>query len=126
MNVREQIYTFYKKPESVLCFIMMFIGIYIVFFKYREPKSIIYWVISLIIFYYLWNEPDKKAWFIIFAVLCVNMIIIENLVIIYTGSLTYNYENLFYLVPHWLPIAYFNSVLFVALHYRLYTFLEKK
>jgi hypothetical protein len=120
MNVIEKISTFYKKPQSLLCFFMLIIGIYIVFFKYREPKSIIYWFISLIIFYFLWDDPDKKGWFLIFGILTVNMIIIENLVIKYTGSLTYNYENLFYLVPHWLPIAYFNSVLFIALHYRLY------
>ena len=120
MNVIEKISTFYKKPQSLLCFLMLIIGIYIVFFKYREPKSIIYWFISLIIFYFLWDDPDKKGWFLIFGILTVNMIIIENLVIKYTGSLTYNYENLFYLVPHWLPIAYFNSVLFIALHYRLY------
>jgi hypothetical protein len=120
MIVIEKIYAFYKKPQTLLCFLMLFFGIYMVFFKYREPKSIIYWLISLIIFYFLWDEPHKKAWFIIFGVLIVNMIVIENLVIIYTGALTYNYENLFYLVPHWLPIAYFNSVLFIALHYNLY------
>jgi hypothetical protein len=126
MNVRQQILEFYKKPQSLLCFFMLFVGIYIVFFKYREPKSIIYWLILLVIFYFLWNDPDKKGWFMIFGVLVVNMVIIENLVIMYTGSLTYNYENIFYLVPHWLPIAYFNSVLFIALHYRLYILFGKK
>jgi hypothetical protein len=121
MNVRDQINAFYKKPQSLLCFFMLLIGIYFVFFKYNEPKSIIYWIILLLIFYFLWNDKDKKGWFIIFALLVFNMLIIENLVIIYTGALTYNYQNIFYLVPHWLPIAYFNSVLFIALHYRLYT-----
>ena len=51
MNVRDQINAFYKKPQSLLCFFMLLIGIYFVFFKYKEPKSIIYWIISLLIFY---------------------------------------------------------------------------
>ncbi len=121
----EKTLSFFKSKQTLLAFAIMLIGIIFIFFLYDKPYSLFVWMILVAIFYKYWEDKDKMYWFFIYGNLIFHMIIMENLVIYFTGSLSYNFYNMFWLVPHWLPIAYFNSLIFTIIHYRLYKELRR-
>jgi hypothetical protein len=82
----------------------------------------------LVFFMIYWEDNDKYIWLLIFIHLSVTMIIMENLVVYITNgnAISYNSSNLFNKIPFWLPIAYWNSIVFIVYHYRLYKLILKK
>lgn len=112
----------YLTKDALLVHTMALIGILFIFMGYNKPMTFAWWLVCLFAFYTMWEEPTKDVWMTMFVELAVLMIIVETLVIYYTGALSYNYPraNIFGLVPHWLPIAYFSNFLFIIFHYKVY------
>jgi len=118
----------YIFSQNTLLFLTSFIiGTYIILYKYNDKRYIYLFILMLAIFMYLWQDNDKYKWFLIFVHLTLVMVIMENLVIYITNgnALSYNSANLFNKIPYWLPIAYWNNILFIVYHYRLYKLFTK-
>jgi hypothetical protein len=118
-------YVFSK--NTLLAILSFVIGSYIIFYKFNDSRYIWLYIGLLVVFYYFWDDQDKNIWFLIFIQLSITMIVMENLVVHITNgaAITYNSANIFKNIPYWLPIAYWNSILFVVYHYRLYKIIIK-
>ena len=102
--------------QSIILFIIF--STLLIFLGYDKPWILIPWLVIGFFFYKRWEHPQKQDWLTIFLKLSFWMLIAENAVIILTGALQYNFYNIFYNVPHWLIIAYANTILFIAMNYR--------
>jgi len=116
---------YYSLRDSLLILSFCILSILFIFLGYDQPWILPIWIVFGIYFYKQWNDQDKPIWLNIFFKLTFWMLLAENLVIISTNALQYNYMNILYKVPHWLPIAYANSLLFIILNYRYSKFQKK-
>jgi len=117
---------FYRDQDNVLILSFCLLSIIFIFLGYDQPWILAVWLIIGTYFYKRLTDGDKYIWLTIFFKLTFWMLLAENAVIILTGALQYNYDNIFYKAPHWLPIAYANSLLFIILNYKLSRFYVKR
>ena len=117
---------FYRQRDNQLILGFCIFSILFIFLGYDQPWVLPVWFIIGVYFYKQLEDADKSVWLIIFFKLTFWMLIAENAVIIATKALQYNYENIFYRAPHWLPIAYANSLLFIILNYKFYRWSNPK
>ena len=117
---------FYGRRDSILIEGFCILTTLFIFLGYDKPWILPIWLLFGIYFYKTWTDPDKPVWLTIFFKLTFWMILAENAVILATNALQYNYMNIFYKVPHWLPMAYANSLLFIILNYRFYQYANPK
>jgi len=114
--------------NAMLSLVSFILGTYIIFYKYDDENYIYLFLTMLSFFIILWNDPDKYIWVAIFIHLAITMVIMENLVVYITNgkAISYNSYNLFNKIPYWLPIAYWNMIIFIVYHFRLYSIIMKK
>lgn len=124
----KDILNYLLSSNTILCLISFIIGTYIILYRYNNKNYIFLFLFMLVFFMNFWEEDDKYIWFIIFINLTITMIIMENIVVYITKgrAISYNSTNLFKRIPFWLPIAYWNSIIFVVYHYRLYKLIQLK
>jgi hypothetical protein len=124
----KEIFNYIFSSNTVLCIISFIIGTYIILYQYNNKNYIYLFLCMLVFFMIYWEDNDKYIWLLIFIHLSVTMIIMENLVVYITNgnAISYNSSNLFNKIPFWLPIAYWNSIVFIVYHYRLYKLILKK
>ena len=124
----EEILNYIFSKNTLLALISFIVGTYIILFKYNN-KNYIYLFLGMLVFFMIyWDDPDKYIWLWIFINLTITMIVMENVVVYVTNgkAISYNSYNLFNRIPYWLPIAYWNSIIFIVYHYRLYSIVMKK
>lgn len=124
----KEILNYIFSKNTLLALISFIVGTYIILFKYNN-KNYIYLFLGMLVFFMIyWDDPDKYIWLWIFINLTITMIVMENIVVYVTNgkAISYNSYNLFNRIPYWLPIAYWNSIIFIVYHYRLYSIIMKK
>jgi hypothetical protein len=124
----KEILNYIFSKNTLLALISFIVGTYIILFKYNN-KNYIYLFLGMLVFFMIyWDDPDKYIWLWIFINLTITMIVMENVVVYVTNgkAISYNSYNLFNRIPYWLPIAYWNSIIFIVYHYRLYSIIMKK
>jgi len=124
----KEILNYIFSRNTVLALLSFIVGTYIILYQYNNKNYIYLFLIMLLLFMILWEDDDKYIWLWIFINLTITMIVMENIVVYVTKgkAISYNSNNLFNSIPYWLPIAYWNSIIFVVYHYRLYSIIFKK
>jgi|688.fasta_scaffold774883_2 hypothetical protein len=123
----KELLNFILSTDTLLFLLSFILGTYIILYKYNDKRYIFVFITMLLLFITLWKETDKYIWVAIFIHLTITMIIMENLVVYITNgkAISYNSSNLFNKIPYWLPIAYWNNIIFVVYHFRLYSIIKK-
>jgi len=123
----KEIFKYLFSINTILCIISFIVGTYIILYQYNNKNYIYIFLFMLIFFIIFWEDSDKYIWLLIFLHLSITMIIMENVVVYITKgkAISYNSSNLFNRIPFWLPIAYWNSIIFIVYHYRLYKLVIK-
>jgi hypothetical protein len=104
--------------NSYLFIPMLSANTFLVLYKYRQPKYIFLFLLINLVFFYLWQNNDKYIWLLIFIIISITMIIMENLMIYVNGKEAIEYKYKYYLnIPYWLPMVYWNIVFFSAFIY---------
>lgn len=123
----KEIFKYLFSINTILCIISFIVGTYIILYQYNNKNYIYIFLFMLVFFIIFWEDSDKYIWLLIFLHLSITMIIMENVVVYITKgkAISYNSSNLFNRIPFWLPIAYWNSIIFIVYHYRLYKLVIK-
>lgn len=123
----EKISNYIFSKNTLLSLISFIVGTYIILYKYNDKRYLYVFSLFIAVFIYFWEDKEKYIWFLIFLHLTLAMLIMENIVVYITDgkAISYNSINMFNKIPYWLPIAYWNNILFVVYHYHLYKIFTK-
>lgn len=123
----EKISNYIFSKNTLLSLTSFILGTYIILYKYNDKRYLYLFSLFIVVFMYLWEDKEKYIWFLIFLHLTLAMLIMENIVVYITDgkAISYNSINMFNKIPYWLPIAYWNNILFIVYHYHLYKIFTK-